>query len=375
MIRRRTIFALFGIAASAFAHADIALAPPTAAVQGKDQLLALIDAEYKPLNKKDEFETTAQFQQRQRQNVGREFLITVPALNKQLLGPKALAYDADTQTATITLRGDSFIEALKVFDIQNSDTGKVVSSSGLLNGRYTKFTLTAAGPTVEKEYDAQNAMGARVKIKTVKDTFSAVAFLNLPESMTQQTYPSTTFKMSPDDARQLFGRAQWQLVVRTAIAPGQKSLVLEDGSYKNPTVTDPYELYTVGKTITASMLRAELVDPQTGTILATFLPKGSAPESDKTGVKLGVKMTAIAPAMVTSLGLDSPNGVLVASVDPGSAAEKAGIKAGDILLRIGDTTIKGPADLQSAVAVLSPGSTAVIEVLREHAHSTINVQF
>jgi hypothetical protein len=321
MIRTRTIFALLGIAASAFAHADTAQAPPTAAVQGKDQLLALIDAEYKPL-KKDEFETTAQFQQRQQQNVGREFLITVPALNKQLLGPKALAYDADTQTVTVTLRGDSFIEALKLFDIQNSETSKVVSSSGLLNGRYTKFTLTAAGPTVEKEYDAQNAMGAHVKVKTVKHTFSAVAFLNLPESMTQQTYPSTTFKMSPDDARQLFGCARWQLVVRTAIAPGQKSLVLEDGSHKDPTVTNPYELYTVGKTITASMLRAELVDPQTGTILATFLPKGSAPESDKTGVKLGVKMTAIAPAMVTSLGLDSPNGVLVASVDPAARPRK-----------------------------------------------------
>jgi hypothetical protein len=45
------------------------------------------------------------------------------------------------------------------------------------------------------------------------------------------------------------------------------------------------------------------------------------------------------------------------------------------MLRIGDTTIKGPADLRSAVAVLSLGSTAVIEVLREYAHSTINLQF
>jgi hypothetical protein len=52
-----------------------------AAAQGKDQLLALIDAESNPAQKKDEFETTAQFEQRQRQSVGKDFLVSVPVAN------------------------------------------------------------------------------------------------------------------------------------------------------------------------------------------------------------------------------------------------------------------------------------------------------
>jgi hypothetical protein len=369
----RALSTLLGITLSVLCQGD-PVQPPSTAIQGKDQLLALIDAEFKPADKKDEFETTEQFEQRQQRNAGKDFLITVAASNNQLLGPKALFYVADTQTVTVTLRGDSFIEAIKVFDVRKVEANKTMSPEALSSGRYTKFTLKSTAPAVEKEYDAQNAMGAHAKVKTVKNTFSAVAFLNMPESLTQP-FPSVSFKMPPDDARQLFARAQWQLVLRTYMAPAQKGLVVYDGSYTEPTITDPYELYTVGKTITATMQRAELIDPQTGAILATFLPKGSGSDAINTGVALGVKMAPMTPAIVTSMGLDSANGALVASVSPGSAADKAGLKEGDVLVRIGNTPIKGPADVQAAVAEIAPGGSAVLEVIRQHSRSTIKVQF
>jgi S1-C subfamily serine protease len=72
---------------------------------------------------------------------------------------------------------------------------------------------------------------------------------------------------------------------------------------------------------------------------------------------------------------DSPGGVLLSGVRAGSPAEKAGLMAGDILVRIGSKAI---ADLQAMTDVLrshKAGDVVEIEYLRGGTRKTVSVTF
>lgn len=67
-------------------------------------------------------------------------------------------------------------------------------------------------------------------------------------------------------------------------------------------------------------------------------------------------------------------GVLVRSVERGSAAEKAGMKAGDVLTAIGDRTIATPRDMSSYVrSEHQPGKAVSVSLLRDHKQLTLSI--
>ena len=59
-----------------------------------------------------------------------------------------------------------------------------------------------------------------------------------------------------------------------------------------------------------------------------------------------------------------PAGAFVVEVTPGFAAERAGIRAKDIIVSVGEHTVGGLNDLTSALQDYLPGETAVITVWR-----------
>jgi len=59
------------------------------------------------------------------------------------------------------------------------------------------------------------------------------------------------------------------------------------------------------------------------------------------------------------------DGVRLGSVVPGSAAEKAGLRAGDVLVRLADTGLRGFADLREQLGRRRPGETLRLVYLRE----------
>lgn len=70
-----------------------------------------------------------------------------------------------------------------------------------------------------------------------------------------------------------------------------------------------------------------------------------------------------------------PVGAYVYSVEKGSCSEKAGIRAGDIITKIGDTDITCYTDLNSAVRRYKAGETAEITVYRSNKYITMKVTF
>ncbi len=81
--------------------------------------------------------------------------------------------------------------------------------------------------------------------------------------------------------------------------------------------------------------------------------------------RLGVAAQEVDAALAQSFGLDKPLGALVSGVDPDGPAAKAGVQAGDIIVKLNDTPILRSAELPRAVAALKPGSQARLEIVRE----------
>lgn len=80
--------------------------------------------------------------------------------------------------------------------------------------------------------------------------------------------------------------------------------------------------------------------------------------------KLGVSITAIDEKLGEELKLSSFNGVYVAGVTKGGSADKAGVKAKDVIIAIDSTVVKSPSSLQEKVNSFHPGDKAVIKLIR-----------
>jgi serine protease Do len=85
---------------------------------------------------------------------------------------------------------------------------------------------------------------------------------------------------------------------------------------------------------------------------------------------LGVEAESLEGQLAQFFGVKE--GVLVRSVVKGAAAEKAGIKAGDVITRVGDTKVATPADISGAIRSFK-GKQVPIALMRDHKEMTVNV--
>ena len=84
----------------------------------------------------------------------------------------------------------------------------------------------------------------------------------------------------------------------------------------------------------------------------------------KRGV-LGVNIQTLTPDIAQNLELDNTQGALVSQVVEGSAAEKAGIQAGDVITAINGRAVKDAAALRNTIGLLSVGDKVDISLLRD----------
>jgi serine protease Do len=83
---------------------------------------------------------------------------------------------------------------------------------------------------------------------------------------------------------------------------------------------------------------------------------------------LGTQVEAIDGQLADYFGVKT--GVLVRSVAKNSAAEKAGIKAGDVITRVGDDKIATPGDLNLRTR---RGQSVTVALMRDHKEMTVMV--
>jgi serine protease Do len=81
--------------------------------------------------------------------------------------------------------------------------------------------------------------------------------------------------------------------------------------------------------------------------------------------KLGVEVQEVGQAFADSFRLESPEGALIANIERGGPAERAGLKPGDVIRRVNGQPIVSSGDLPSIVALARPGEKVALDVWRD----------
>jgi Do/DeqQ family serine protease len=93
-----------------------------------------------------------------------------------------------------------------------------------------------------------------------------------------------------------------------------------------------------------------------------------------TRAQLGVAVQNVTADMASSLGLKQSGGVIVSSVTEGSAADRAGVKRGDIIQTFSGQPVHDTNSLRNRVADAGPGTTADLVVLRDGAEKHLSAK-
>jgi serine protease Do len=88
---------------------------------------------------------------------------------------------------------------------------------------------------------------------------------------------------------------------------------------------------------------------------------------------LGVVLEELGEGEAKALGLPSTNGALVSDVVAGSPAAQAGIRRGDVILKVNGQAVRDNQDCLRKIALLRPGQTAALEIWRNSKAIVVNV--
>jgi serine protease Do len=88
--------------------------------------------------------------------------------------------------------------------------------------------------------------------------------------------------------------------------------------------------------------------------------------------RLGVEVQTLDQSLADSFKMKAPNGALVAKVAPDSAAARAGLQVGDVILEFNGNPIVDAGQLSARVGVAAPGDKASLTVWRDGKEMTLN---
>ncbi|HEU5293737.1 MAG TPA: DegQ family serine endoprotease [Burkholderiaceae bacterium] len=89
--------------------------------------------------------------------------------------------------------------------------------------------------------------------------------------------------------------------------------------------------------------------------------------------RIGVTIAPVTKEVAESIGLGKPMGALVQGVESGGPAEKAGIEAGDIIVKVDGKAVERSGDLPRIIGATKPGSRSALQVFRRGATRDLQV--
>jgi serine protease Do len=89
--------------------------------------------------------------------------------------------------------------------------------------------------------------------------------------------------------------------------------------------------------------------------------------------RIGVQIDQVSKEVAEALGLGKPKGALVRGVEVGSPAEKAGVEAGDIIVKFEGKSVEKSSDLPRMVGSTKPGTRSALTVFRRGGNKELTV--
>ena len=90
--------------------------------------------------------------------------------------------------------------------------------------------------------------------------------------------------------------------------------------------------------------------------------------------RIGVTIQDVNQALADSFRLPRPRGALVSQVERGGPADKAGLKAGDVILSVDDREIERSGELPAVIAGIKPGTEATLAIWRDKSQRKIRIK-
>ena len=90
--------------------------------------------------------------------------------------------------------------------------------------------------------------------------------------------------------------------------------------------------------------------------------------------QLGIMIQDVTPELAEALGIEHHAGAAIAQVIKGSAADKAGLKAGDVIIAINGKPVESSAQLRNEVGLLRVGDKVQLEIIRDGHKKTITAK-
>ena len=88
---------------------------------------------------------------------------------------------------------------------------------------------------------------------------------------------------------------------------------------------------------------------------------------------VGIEPMELTPELAETFGLKQTEGVIVTGVLQNGPAANAGLRPGDLLLKVAGQPVKNVGELLTQIAALTPGKTAQLEVVRRNQTLTLDV--
>lgn len=88
---------------------------------------------------------------------------------------------------------------------------------------------------------------------------------------------------------------------------------------------------------------------------------------------LGVQLHELNKDLASYFGVKEDEGALILEVEEDSPAEKAGLKSGDVIIKIDDEEIADPDQIQEIISELEEDDEIKIEIMRQNRKQTIDV--
>lgn len=138
------------------------------------------------------------------------------------------------------------------------------------------------------------------------------------------------------------------------------------------------KLYRDGKEQTLDATLAARKNPNKRTFSIVTPKSGSHAywfgDDDRKGSYIGVSLTELSDQLAAYFGAARNGGVLISEVSEDSPAEKAGLKAGDVIVEVNDEKVSDASDVSEIITDLKPGDKASLEILRDKRPMTVAVE-